>query len=252
MAEKKTYLREDDDSIDLQEIAYVLLGKIHYIIMFLLLGAVILNMYSYFGVKPTFKSTSRLYVVSSTSDSVVDLTDLNIGTSLTADYAELLLSYPVLDKVSNKLSSNSNYQISSDALKSIISLNNPENTRLLDITATTTDPEFSKEVANTLAQVAVEYIPDTMGTMAPNIAQTAKAAKVQAAPSHMKYTLMGAILGMLCCMAWIVFKYLTDDTIRTREDMEKYFDMVPLAVIPYVDGYETVSDSEKNNKGKRS
>ena len=44
-----------------------------------------------------------MYVVSASNDSVVDLTDLNIGTSLTSDYEQLMLSYPVLDQVISDL-----------------------------------------------------------------------------------------------------------------------------------------------------
>lgn len=236
-----TFLEEDEDYIDIKEIALMLLGKAHYIIMFLLIGAVICNMYAYFTIKPTYTSKSRLYLVSASKDSVVDLTDLAIGTNLAADYVELLLNYPVLDKVSDRLEKNYGYRISSEGLQGVISLNNPEDTRLLDITVTTTDPEKSQRIANTVAEVAVEYIPDTMGTMKPNIAQEAKIAKVQSGPSYFKYTAMGAMLGALLCMAWFIFKHLSDDTIKTREDMEKYFGMAPLTVVPY----EEASESEQ-------
>ena len=42
---------DDEITIDLKEIAYVLMEKLHYIVMFLLVGAVVFNMYSYFLIK---------------------------------------------------------------------------------------------------------------------------------------------------------------------------------------------------------
>lgn len=236
---------DDEITIDLKEIAYVLMEKLHYIVMFLLVGAVVLNMYSYFLIKPTYTSTSRLYVVSATKDSVVNFSDLSVGTNLTKDYVELLLSYPVLDKVSEKIEKDYDYKISSDSLKSMITLENPEDTRILNINVTTTDPKVAKTVANALADEAVEYIPDTMGTFKPNIAQVAREAKAKTGPSYLKYTAIGALLGMLLCMAWFIFKYLSDDTIKTKEDVEKYFGMTPLAVLPYVENDEESEDSEK-------
>lgn len=236
---------DDEITIDLKEIAYVLMEKLHYIVMFLLVGAVVLNMYSYFLIKPTYTSTSRLYVVSATKDSVVNFSDLSVGTNLTKDYVELLLSYPVLDKVSEKIEKDYDYKISSESLQKMISLENPEDTRILNINVTTTDPKVSKTIANALADEAVEYIPDTMGTFKPNIAQVAREAKVKTGPSYLKYTAIGALLGMLLCMAWFIFKYLSDDTIKTKEDVEKYFGMTPLAVLPYVENDEKSEDSEK-------
>lgn len=236
---------DDEITIDLKEIAYVLMEKLHYIVMFLLVGAVVFNMYSYFLIKPTYTSTSRLYVVSATKDSVVNFSDLSVGTNLTKDYVELLLSYPVLDKVSEKIEKDYDYKISSESLQKMISLENPEDTRILNINVTTTDPKVSKTIANALADEAVEYIPDTMGTFKPNIAQVAREAKVKTGPSYLKYTAIGALLGMLLCMAWFIFKYLSDDTIKTKEDAEKYFGMTPLAVLPYVENDEESEDSEK-------
>lgn len=236
---------DDEITIDLKEIAYVLMEKLHYIVMFLLVGAVVFNMYSYFLIKPTYTSTSRLYVVSATKDSVVNFSDLSVGTNLTKDYVELLLSYPVLDKVSEKIEKDYDYKISSESLQKMISLENPEDTRILNINVTTTDPKVSKTIANALADEAVEYIPDTMGTFKPNIAQVAREAKIKTGPSYLKYTAIGALLGTLLCMAWFIFKYLSDDTIKTKEDIEKYFGMTPLAVLPYVENDEESEDSEK-------
>lgn len=237
--------KDDEITIDLKEIAYVLMEKLHYIVMFLLVGAVVFNMYSYFLIKPTYTSTSRLYVVSATKDSVVNFSDLSVGTNLTKDYVELLLSYPVLDKVSEKIEKDYDYKISSESLQKMISLENPEDTRILNINVITTDPKVSKTIANALADEAVEYIPDTMGTFKPNIAQVAREAKIKTGPSYLKYTAIGALLGTLLCMAWFIFKYLSDDTIKTKEDIEKYFGMTPLAVLPYVEEVEESEGSEK-------
>lgn len=237
--------KDDEITIDLREIAYVLMEKLHYIVMFLLVGAVVFNMYSYFLIKPTYTSTSRLYVVSATKDSVVNFSDLSVGTNLTKDYVELLLSYPVLDKVSEKIEKDYDYKISSESLQKMISLENPEDTRILNINVITTDPKVSKTIANALADEAVEYIPDTMGTFKPNIAQVAREAKIKTGPSYLKYTAIGALLGTLLCMAWFIFKYLSDDTIKTKEDVEKYFGMTPLAVLPYVEEVEESEGSEK-------
>ena len=50
---------------------------------------------------------------------------------------------------------------------------------------------------------------------------------------------------------YLVVKYLMDDTIHTADDMEKYFDIVPLAVIPDVEelASEKQQKKEKLEKG---
>ena len=175
-----------------------------------------MNAYSYFLVRPTYKSTAKMYVVSASKNSVVDLDALNIGTSLTADYEQLMLSYPVLEQVIN-------------------------------INVVSTDPKSARDIANTLMDVSVDYLPKTMSTNAPNVAQKAKLADHKDGPSYTKYTMIGALAGAFLYCMYLVVKYLMDDTIHTADDMEKYFDIVPLAVIPDV---EELASEKQQKKGK--
>lgn len=238
---------EEETEIDLIDLAWALLDKIHYIVLCFLIGAVIMNAYSYFLVRPTYKSTAKMYVVSASKNSVVDLDALNIGTSLTADYEQLMLSYPVLEQVINKL----NLDMDSDTLAKMITLENPTDTRILNINVVSTDPKSARDIANTLMDVSVDYLPKTMSTNAPNVAQKAKLADHKDGPSYTKYTVIGALAGAFLYCMYLVVKYLMDDTIHTADDMEKYFDIVPLAVIPYVSelASEKQQKKEKLEKG---
>ena len=234
---------EEETEIDLIDLAWALLDKIHYIVLCFLIGAVIMNAYSYFLVRPTYKSTAKMYVVSASKNSVVDLDALNIGTSLTADYEQLMLSYPVLEQVINKL----NLDMDSDTLAKMITLENPTDTRILNINVVSTDPKNARDIANTLMDVSVDYLPKTMSTNAPNVAQKAKLADHKDGPSYTKYTMIGALAGAFLYCMYLVVKYLMDDTIHTADDMEKYFDIVPLAVIPDV---SELSPEKQQKKGK--
>ena len=241
---------EDEMEIDLLDLAYVLLDKIHYIILCLLAGAVLLNAFSFFCIRPTYQATAKMYVVSASNDSVVDLTDLNIGTSLTSDYEQLMLSYPVLDQVIDEL----DLDMETEDLAQMVTLENPQDTRILNVTATSTDPVEAMNIANKLTEVSVEYLPETMSTNPPNIAQQAQLPDEKAAPSYARYTLIGALLGAILYCAYLTVRYLLDDTIRTSEDMEKYFGVVPLTSIPDSDIFEELEkreekeDSVKNKK----
>lgn len=234
---------EEETEIDLIDLAWALLDKIHYIVLCFLIGAVIMNAYSYFLVRPTYKSTAKMYVVSASKNSVVDLDALNIGTSLTADYEQLMLSYPVLEQVINKL----NLDMDSDTLAKMITLENPTDTRILNINVVSTDPKNARDIANTLMDVSVDYLPKTMSTNAPNVAQKAELADHKDGPSYTKYTMIGALAGAFLYCMYLVVKYLMDDTIHTADDMEKYFDIVPLAVIPDV---SELAPEKQQKKGK--
>ena len=116
-------LTNDEVEIDLVDLGNVLLDKWRYLLISLIAGAVLLGAYSLFFIAPTYESTAKLYVVSASDDSVVNLSDLNLGTSLTADYEQLMLSYPVLNRVIDRL----NLDSTSDELAKAFSVNFPKN-----------------------------------------------------------------------------------------------------------------------------
>nr|WP_294664255.1 Wzz/FepE/Etk N-terminal domain-containing protein [uncultured Blautia sp.] len=240
-------LTNDEVEIDLVDLGYALLDKWRYLLICLLTGAILMGAYSYFGIAPTYQSTAKLYVVSASDDSVVNLSDLNLGTSLTADYEQLMLSYPVLNRVIDRL----NLDTTSDELAKAYSLNNPGDTRILEITATSTDPQMAQDLAETMAEEAIDYLPETMSTLAPNLAQHAKLPESKVAPSYSKYTLIGAFLGFLLCAAFFVVKYLMDDTIHSTDDMEKYFGLVPLTTIPDSEQVIDLDEGEHRRRGRK-
>ena len=232
-------LTNDEVEIDLVDLGYVLLDKWRYLLISLIAGAVLLGAYSFFFIAPTYESTAKL--------SVVNLSDLNLGTSLTADYEQLMLSYPVLNRVIDRL----NLDATSDELAKAFSLNNPSDTRILEITATSTDPQMAMDLAETMAEEAIDYLPDTMSTLAPNLAQHAKLPESKVAPSYTKFTMIGALLGLLICAAFFIVKYLMDDTIHTADDMEKYFGLVPLTTIPDSDQVIDLDEEQHRRRGRK-
>ena len=123
--------------------------------------------------------------------------------------------------------------------------------RILEITATSTDPQMAMDLAETMAEEAIDYLPDTMSTLAPNLAQHAKLPESKVAPSYTKFTMIGALLGLLICAAFFIVKYLMDDTIHTADDMEKYFGLVPLTTIPDSDQVIDLDEEQHRRRGRK-
>ncbi len=237
--------QKEEVEVDLVELFFVLLGKLHYIVVCALAGALIFNLYSFLFIHPTYQSTSSIYIVSASSGTVVDLTDLNIGNSLKNDYQELILSYPVLDRVSEEL----DLGYDTKKMRSMITITNPTDTRLLKLTVTAETPEEAMEIANALAEVSVEYLPATMNTDAPNIAQRARLEPAKTGPSYTKNTAIGFLIGLVIACAIIILRHLMDDTIRSSEDMENYFGTAPLATIPYTRELDSRGSKHKRENG---
>ena len=98
-------------------------------------------------ITPLYEATSSLYVVSASNNSVVNLTDLQIGSQLTADYQELMRSRPLLEDVIRRLSLEG---MTVEQLEKSIRITNTSDTRILKVTASSPDPQQAAAIANEL------------------------------------------------------------------------------------------------------
>ena len=237
----------DEREIDLLDLVYTLFNKIHIIGIVSVACAILCFLVSFFLITPKYQSTAKMYIVSSSKDSVVDISDLNIGTTLTKDYENLLLSYPVLDEVIEEM----HLEMTSAQLAKKIEISNPTDTRILNITVTDTSPGMAADIANTVTKVAIRYLPKTMSTNAPNMAQKARASKIPVSPSVPKYSILGFLIGFILSCAVLSFLYIIDDSIQDAEALEAYFGLVPLTVIPESATESTSHGKEKKWKGMK-
>lgn len=228
--DRENVIHTEEMEIDLRELLHLLRQKILIILTALLVGGILTSVATYFFIKPTYKASSLLYVVSASNDSVVNLSDLQIGTNLTADYEELLLSRPVMESVLRNLKLRETTSVKE--LREMLSITNKSGTRILEISATTGDPKLSADIANEVAELATTWLPAVMECNEPHVAEEAVVPTRRAGPSYVRNTVIGALVLALLVYGVYVVRYLYDDSIRTEEDMEKYFGLMPLAVIP--------------------
>ena len=130
----------NEETIDLSEIYFLFRQRIKWIVVALVAGAVAAAIITLFFITPLYRATASLYVVSASNDSVVDLSDLQIGASLTADYEILLLSRPMMESVIQNLALE---DATVESLSKQITITNPSDTRILQITVEDKDPELA-------------------------------------------------------------------------------------------------------------
>ena len=213
------------NEIDLVALFYRFLEKIHWIIAAAALGAAIAGVIVYFVVTPVYEATSKIYIVG--SDTAISLSDLQIGSNLAADYQEVFRNWHVHELVDKRLGLEYSYS----RLAGMITVKNPVNTHVIYVTAKSPSPEEAQLVANTYAQVAREFIAAKMDMREPNIFEEAKLPDRPVTPRKSRDIVMGFLLGALAAMAVITFNFLTDDRIRSGEDITKA-GLITLGMIP--------------------
>ncbi len=220
---------QEETEIDLIELFYFLLSKLRWIILAAMLAAVAAGVYTFFFQTPIYEATSKLYVTNS-KDSAINLSDLQIGTYLTNDYQEVFRTWEVHEMVVKNLGLDYTYT----QLQSMLSVSNPEDTRILYITVKSPSASMASILANEYAMVAKKYIFETMSTDEPNILSIALQPTRPVSPNKTRTIMLGFILGGMLMAGIFVVGFVMDDKVKTPDDILKHSGLFTLAVIPTV------------------
>ena len=235
----------DEIEIDLRELLFELLMHWKAIVLSTVMVGIIAFVISFFLLTPQYESTSALYVLSK-STSITSLADIQMGTNLTNDYIVVVKGRPVLEQVISNLGlEEEDYE----TLQGKVTLNNPSDSRILEITVRHPVPEQAKKIADEIAEVSSAFISEKMDQDPPTIIQRGYADGEPVSPNIAKNIALGAFAGAVLAIAIIVLTYLLNDTIMTADDVERKLGMNLLGTLPLEEGEDDVA--EKGRKRKR-
>ena len=240
--------RNDELEIDLWEIIRVLWSRAPVII----LSGIVLALVAIVGTKlfitPQYQSTTRMYVLAKQNNDTLTNSDLQTSTLLTNDYAELIQSRTVTEAVIAQM----NLDLTHEELLAKLEVTVPADTRILTISVTDPDPYMARDLANTIRDTASEHIQQVMDVEAVNVADEANIPEQPVSPNTMRNGLIAGVLGCVIAVAVILVQYLTNDTIKTSEDVERYLQLSTLGMIPLDENEKKNSkrDIRKNIKKK--
>lgn len=223
--------RKDNNEIeiDLGEIFAVLMSRIAIIIASTIICGLIAFGYAKFMITPVYDSTTQIYVLSQTDGSnSVTYNDLVTGTQLTKDYSVLIKSRTVLEAVIKDLDLDMSY----GTLQGMVTVTTETDTRVIGITVRDIDPGRAKTIADKVRELASNHIAEVMDSSAVKVVDEANLPLGPSGPNVMKYTAIGLGLGFILAVGAILIIYLTNDKIKTPEDIEKYLGVSTLGSIP--------------------
>lgn len=238
--------KNEEIEINLGEIFAVLLHKIWIIILATVVCGAVAFLYSFFIITPQYESTTKVYIFNKQSGSSVTYSDVQLSSTLSKDYEQLVTSRYVIEGVISKLNLDDTYE----ELAARVSASNTDETRIIAITVTDPDPEQAQKIANAVRDLAAQHITQVMDIEAVNVVDNANLPDSPVSPSVPKWTLIGVAIGMIVSIAVIVIQHLLDDSIKSSEDIEKYLGISTLAVIPMNEGEQ--ADQQSRRRSPRS
>ena len=199
-----------------------------------------------FLITPMYSSSATMLVVTKET-TLSSLADLQLGSQLTNDYEILISSRPVLQEAIEELG----LEISYKRLRNMITISNPNDSRMLIISTLQADPELAKNVVDTVAEISSEYIAEKMEVTAPKIIEEGEVPIFQSSPNLLRNTAIGGMLGILAAVFLMCVAVILNDSIQTEDDIERYLQLPVLAVVPDKSGSSRKSAGRKKSADKK-
>ena len=230
MSSKDAYMNvanveDDEDVIDLLEVARAILKHIKLIILL----CVILGAAGFFGTKfliaPKYTASTSIYLTPQINDSgSLDYNSQMANSKLVTNVVNLMTQ--------NNIMSEDVGLENASSVKKCISVTNESDTEIITVTATTTDPKLSKDIANGTVDTFIKTMQKNLNVRNIEIVDKAKLSYVPSGPNAKKNGVLAAAVGFVLGAGYAILRYLLNNRLRNKEEAEKYLGIPVFCEIP--------------------
>lgn len=221
-------VEDDEDVIDLLEVARAILKHIKLIIFL----CVVFGATGFFGTKfliaPKYTASTSIYLTPQINDTgSLDYNSQMANSKLVTNAVNLLTQNNIMSEVAKDVGLES-----AESVKNLVSVTNESNTEIITISATTTDPKLSKDIANDTVSTFIRTMQKNLNVRNIEVVDKAKLSYVPSGPNVKKNTMMAGAVGLVVGVGYAVLKFLLDNRLRTKEETEKYLGIPVFCEIP--------------------
>lgn len=173
------------------------------------------------------KTTMIVNVEKNENQAMLTSDQISAGQKLAVLYGEIIKSRSVLQPVIEKL----NLEMTPQQLAGMISVSQVNETHIMNLSVTDTDPDRAKAIANTIPEVFTEEVKRTIKANGVEVLDPSLGGYPIVSNSSNKVVIAG-VLGVMIGLFIIFLIEFLDNKVKTPQDMEKYFNIPVLGVIP--------------------
>jgi len=223
-----------EETISLKELFQTLRKRIILILSITLIGMILTGLVSYFVLTPIYKSSTQILVNQTKEDQTIyNYNEVQTNVQLIGTYSVIIKSAAILNNVKSEL----NLDISVSDLNKKITVDSAQNSQIMTVSVTDSDPTEALKIANTLAEVFEKEIKEIMSvdnvTILPLAADQENQPPVS--PNPTLNIAIAAVVGLIIgIILSFILEYL-DNTVKTEQDIEKLLELPVLGAITIID-----------------
>ncbi|MDD6468088.1 MAG: Wzz/FepE/Etk N-terminal domain-containing protein [Erysipelotrichaceae bacterium] len=216
----------NEEYIDLLELAQTLLRKAWIILLIGFICGAAGYLYSTFIATPLYNASAMMIVNSGERDYVTQ-DQLNSAKTLAKAYNVIITSDTVMDQVISNLRMKDTY----DETVHNIEVTSVDDTQIIKISVTATDPQIALRVCREITNVAPEVIVRIVKAGSVELVSKASTSGNPVSPRIGRNTALGFLLGVVLTSGVVVIITLTDNKVKGENEF-KQLDLPLLGVIP--------------------
>lgn len=226
--------KRDGFEIDIKRLLTVVWQRMWIIVLTgVVLGGLAFG-YAWMFITPTYEASTQIYVNNQLSENDgFSSSQLSAAHDLAYTYMVILESRNVLNDVAEKTGLGYTYE----QLKSMIRSSTVNGTEVFQVVVKNTNYKHATAIANGIAEVLPDKIAAVVEGSSVRVVDYAVENPRPVGPDYKKYTILGALAGILLSAAIVIIEDLLDTTIKSEEYLAQVYSKFPLlAVIPGTEG----------------
>ena len=222
--------RDDEVEIDLLQLFKVLKKSWKLILLSTLSVMILASIYTYFFIPKKYASESTIFLTPKVNESgYVEQSSINSNSSLINTYISIIKGDSTLSGVAEAVGNG----LTVSNIKSTLSVTNDANTQIIRIKSTTTDPQLSKDIVETIVSQFSEEMLQRLNVQNISVIDYAKINENPVSPSKVKNAVMGAAIGCMLSCGYVFLTFIFDKRLHNKNEAESYLGIPVLAEIPW-------------------
>lgn len=228
-----------EETISLQDLFKTLKKRLWLIVMSTVIAATIAGIISFLVMTPIYQASTQILVNQTERQSEAFTSqDIQTNLQLINTYNVVIKSPAILNKVIEELGLDE----TAASLNSRVTVNSEQNSQVVNVTVQDPNQKQAVEIANTIANVFEQEIPQLMNVDNVNILSPAvmPANPSPVKPDPMLNMAIGAVIGLMIGVGIAFLLEYLDTTVKTEDDIEE------LTGLPVIGMISPIPDSEVN------
>lgn len=228
----------------INEIVSLVRKKIIYIVLSIILGMILFFLVSKFVIKPSYTSTSLMYVNPNYSSSVNNMNDLNYAQKVLNTYINFLQTNEFYKEVLEQ----TNLEYTSSQLKEMTSINNVNNTEIFNVSVTTQNPLDSYKLAVAMQETIPQFIKEIKYTCDVSLVDAAVLPTAASSPNILNNTFVGGAVGLFISIFIIFCMEILNNKVKNYMDLQEKSKIPILGVVPRFNNIKTKKGKQRRLK----